>query len=183
MADKQATQRKPLPRGINHIGITVPDLDAATTFLKEGLGAKVAYDGLTTDDEPRCGAETEQQLGLPSGAKIRRQRMIVAGTGASLEMFEIDGPHQPAAGLVDYGLNHLSFYVDDIQGSLERLVAAGGQALSAVHGNSRYEDSPGNGSVYVKAPWGTLIELQTIPNGHYYPQSSEAHVWTPPPVD
>lgn len=171
---------RPLPRGINHIGITVPDLDAATTFLKEGLGAKVAYDGLTADDEPRCGAEVEQQLGLPNGAAIRRQRMIVAGVGPSLEVFEIDGPHRPAASLVDYGLNHLAFYVDDIEGSLKRLVAAGGQALSDVHANSRYEDTPGNGSVYVLAPWGTIIELQTIPNGHYYSADSEAEVWTPP---
>ena len=171
---------RPLPRGINHIGITVPDLDAATTFLKEGLGAKVAYDGLTADDEPRCGAEVEQQLGLPNGAAIRRQRMIVAGVGPSLEVFEIDGPHRPAASLVDYGLNHLAFYVDDIEGSLKRLVAAGGQALSDVHANSRYEDTPGNGSVYVLAPWGTIIELQTIPNGHYHPADSEAEVWTPP---
>lgn len=171
---------EPLPRGVNHVGITVPDLDEATRFFKRGLGAKIAYDGLTTDDEPRCGAEVESQLGLPSGAKIRRQRMVVAGTGPSLELFEIEAPHAPAAGLADYGLNHLAFYVDNIQGSLGRLVAAGGQALSEVHGNSRYEDSPGNGSVYVKAPWGTLIELQTIPNGHYYPQNSEAEIWTPP---
>lgn len=172
----------PLPRGINHIGITVPDLEEATRFLKDGLGAKVAYDGLTSQEEPRCGAETERQLGLPSGAKIRKQRMIVAGTGPSLEVFEIQAPHAPAAGLADYGLNHLAFYVDDIQGSLDRLVAAGGQALSEVHGNSRYEDTPGNGSVYVLAPWGTIIELQTIPGGHYYPEDSEAEVWTPPAI-
>lgn len=170
-----------LPRGINHIGITVPDLDEATRFLQEGLGAKVAYDGLTDSDAPRCGAQTEQQLGLPQGSRIRRQRMIVAGTGPSLEMFEIDGPSRPAAGLVDYGLNHIAFYVDDIDAALERLVEAGGRALSDVHGNSRYEDSPGNGSVYVLAPWGTIIELQTIPAGHYYPDGSDVRVWTPPP--
>ena len=58
--------------------------------------------------------------------------------------------------------------------------AAGGEALSEVHGNSRYEDSEGNGSVHVRAPRGTLIELQTIPSGHSYPDDSEAEVWTPP---
>lgn len=87
---------------------------------------------------------------------------------------------QPASGLADFGLNHVSFFVDDIDGALRRLVDAGGEALSEVHENSRYEDSPGNGSVYVKAPWGMLIELQTIPNGHYYPDDSESEVWIPP---
>lgn len=175
-------QQRPAVRGMNHVGITVPDIDAATQFLINGLGARVAYDGLTEADEPRGGAETERQLGLPPGATIHRQRMVVVGTGPSLELFQIDGPQRPAAGLADVGLNHIAFYTDDIEGSLDRLVAAGGEALSDVHGNSRYEDSPGNGSVYVRAPWGTLIELQTIPEGHYYPDDSEAHVWTPPPA-
>lgn len=170
-----------LPRAVQHIGVTVPDLEVATTFLVEGLGAKIAYDGLSPDDEPRQGPEVERQLGLPQGAAIHRQRFFVIGNGPGLEVFEISGKQREAAGLADFGLNHVSFYCDDINESLERLVAAGGTALSEVHGNSRYEDSEGNGSVYVKAPWGMLIELQTIPEGHYYPSDSEAEVWMPTP--
>lgn len=173
------SSKQPLPRGIQHIGITVPDLDAATEFLVQGLGAKVAYDGLTPDDEPRQGAEVERQLGLPSGAAIRRQRFIVIGEGPGLEVFEISGEQREAAGLADFGLNHISLYCDDLEGSRDRLVAAGGEALSEIHGNSRHEDTPGNGSVYVKAPWGMLIELQTIPGGHYYPEDSQSEVWMP----
>lgn len=124
-----------LPRGIQHIGVTVPDLDAATRFLVDGLGAKVAYDGLSADDKPRQGAEAERQLGLPRGAAIHRQRMIVIGEGPGLEMFEISGEQRAAAGLADFGLNHISLYCDDIEGSLKRLVDAGGKALSEVHGN------------------------------------------------
>mgnify|MGYP001760424027 CR=1 FL=1 len=68
----------------------------------------------------------------------------------------------------------------DIETSRQRLIDAGGQALSEGHGNSRHEDTEGNGSVYVKAPWGMLIELQALPHGHYYGEDSEADVWTPP---
>lgn len=170
-----------LPRGIQHIGVTVPDLDEATRFFVEGLGAQVAYDGLTTQDEPCEGAEVERQLGLPRGAAIHKQRMFVIGEGPGLEVFEISGEQRPASGLADLGLNHISLYCDDIQGCLDRLVAAGGRPLSEVHENSRYEDTEGNGSVYVKSPWGMLVELQTIPNGHYYPQDSQAEVWMPSP--
>lgn len=172
-------ENKALPRGIQHVGMTVPDLDAATRFLIEGLGAEIAYDGLSADDPPRGGAQTERQLGLPRGALIHRQRFFVIGEGPGLEVFEISGEQRPAVGLADFGLNHIAFYVDDIDASLQRLVAAGGTALSEVHGNSRYEDTPGNGSVYVRAPWGTLFELQTIPEGHYYPRDSQADVWMP----
>ncbi|UYG16409.1 VOC family protein [Brachybacterium huguangmaarense] len=141
----------------------------------------MAYDGLTPDDEPRSGPEVERQLGLPRGAAIHRQRMFVIGEGPGLEVFEISGEQRPASGLADLGLNHISLYCDDIEGSLARLVAAGGRALSEVHGNSRHEDTEGNGSVYVEAPWGMLIELQTIPGGHYYPADSESEVWMPSP--
>ena len=123
---------QPLPRGIQHIGVTVPDLDAATEFLVQGLGAKVVHDGLTTDDEPRQGAEVGRQLGLPSGAAIRRQRFIVNGEGPGLEMFEISGEQREAAGLTDFGLNHISLYCDDLEGSRDRLVAAGDEALSEI---------------------------------------------------
>lgn len=170
----------PLPRGLNHIGLTVPDLDQATEFLKQGLGASWCYDGLTRDDPPRSGAEVERQLGLPRGAAIVRQRLFRIGNGPNLEVFEVINPEQrKPLGLGDVGWNHLSFYCDDIEASLKRLVAAGGQALSEVHGNSRHEDTPGNGSVYVRPPWGGLIELQTIPAGNYYPEGSEADAWMP----
>lgn len=60
------------------------------------------------------------------------------GQGPGLEVFEITGEQRAAAGLADFGANHMAAYCDDIAGSLARLVAAGGQALSEVHGNSRH---------------------------------------------
>lgn len=172
----------PLPRGINHIGLTVPDIDAASRFLADGLGARWCYDGLTADDPPREGAEVERQLGLPAGARIRRQRLMRLGGGPNIELFEIDSPAPAApAGLADRGWTHISLYCDDIAGALRRAVAAGGTALSEVHDNSRHEDTPGNGSVYVRPPWGGLVELQTIPGGNYYPDDSEAEAWCPAP--
>lgn len=175
------TEQGALPRGIQHLGVTVPDLAVATRFLVDGLGARIAYDGLSSTDEPLRGPDVERQLGLPEGAQIHLQRMFVIGQGPALEVFEISGEQRPAAGLADYGLTHLALYVDDIDASLQRLVDAGGRALSEVHGTSRYEDTPGSGSVYVQSPWGMLIELQTIPEGHYYPEDSQSPVWMPDP--
>ena len=77
-------------KGINHIGLTVLDIKEATTFLKEAFDAKIAYDALTYNDQPREGEEVERMLGLSKGAKIVRQRMIVIGEGANIEMFEIE---------------------------------------------------------------------------------------------
>lgn len=173
----------PLPRGINHIGLTVDDLDAASNFLERGLGALFCYDGLTRDDPPREGPEVERQLGLGKGSRILRQRLMRIGNGPNIEIFEIEaGDSRSPLSLQDRGWNHISVYCDDIRGALKRLVAAGAEPLSEVHGNSRHEDTDNNGSVYVRPPWGGLIELQSIPNGYYYPPDSKADTWVPGPA-
>lgn len=168
------------PRGICHIGITVPNLEQATEFFTKALGTKWCYDGLTLDDAPREGRIVELQLNLPQGAKIIRQRMLRLGNGANLEMFQIEAPEQrDPLKLSDYGINHMCVYCDDIEACLARIAAAGGQVIDQLHGNSRHEDTEGNASIYVLSPWGMLIELQTIPNGYYYDENSEATAWKP----
>lgn len=185
MKTRQTTQQNQdqygeFPRGINHLGITVPDIEAATLFFKQGLGALWCYDGLTSEDTPREGELLERQLGLPKGSKIIRQRMLRIGNGPGLELFEIQSETQRyPLKLSDYGINHLSLYCDDIEGALARLIAAGGKAYDKPHNNSRYEDSEGSLSIYVESPWGMLIELQSIPNGYYYDATSEATAWLP----
>ncbi len=170
-----------LPRGVGHIGLTVPDIEEATAFLRDAFGARVAYDGLTRQDPPREGAETERQLGMPQGSRIAAQRMVVIGTGPGLELFEVESRVQrPSLGLVDIGWGHVALFVDDLPAVLDRAVAAGAVALSEPHDNSPHEDTLGNSSVYLRAPWGTLIELQALPNGHWYGPGSQTNVWTPP---
>lgn len=169
-----------ITRGINHIGLTVPNIGEATEFFKEGLGAKVAYDSQTYADNPRGGEDVEHFLGLSKGTKIIKKRMLVIGNGPSIEMFEfVDGDSRQPLKLEDYGYTHLSFYTDNIEEAFEQLKQAGGEPLSDLHENTRYEDTEGNATVYVKAPWGSLIELQTVPNGYYYPENSEAEVFVP----
>ncbi|WP_130803851.1 VOC family protein [Acinetobacter ihumii] len=169
-----------LPRGINHIGITVPDLDQATAFFKQALGTTWCYDGLTFNDPPRQGKIVERQLGLVQGSKIIRQRMLRLGNGPGLELFQIEAPEQrPPLKLSDYGINHMSVYCDDIEACVARIREAGGSLLDELHDNSRHEDSAGSASIYALSPWGMLIELQTIPNGYYYDEDSEATAWVP----
>jgi len=68
------------PRGIDHVGITVADLEAAAKFLEEAFGAVALYDNVTPT-KPQMGAETERTLGLPTGTAIRHMRMMKLGTG------------------------------------------------------------------------------------------------------
>ena len=84
-----------MARGINHIGLTVPDIEIATAFFKEGLGGRIAYDSQTKMDEPRGGQFVEHVLGLENGAEIVK-RMMVFNDGPNIEMFEFVQANQKA---------------------------------------------------------------------------------------
>ncbi|ATH61655.1 catechol 2,3-dioxygenase-like lactoylglutathione lyase family enzyme [Staphylococcus pasteuri] len=169
-----------ISRGINHIGLTVPDIEEATQFFKEGLDGKIAYDSQTKYDNPREGEFVERVLGLQHGAKIIKKRMMVFGNGPNIELFEFkDATQRQAETLQDIGYTHISFYVDDFEHAVKQVKSAGGEPISEPHLNTRYEDTNDNQTVYIKTPWGSLIELQTIPNGYYYPPDSESEVYIP----
>ncbi len=168
------------PRGIDHVGLTVPDLETASRFLEEALGAIPLYDVQALDVPPMAGAEAEMQLGLPSGAKIVHMRLLRVGEGPSLELFQFaDASQRGAAVLPDYGLQHFAIYVDDIDEAAARFEVAGGELLSSSNALSGPEAGPHNRWLYGRAPWGSLIELITYPDGVRVPDSTPGR-WTPP---
>lgn len=91
---------------------------------------------------------------MSKGAQIVHKRMMVFGNGPNIEMFEFQNAKQrkPEA-LQDIGYTHLSFYVDDFEVAVAKVRSAGGELISEPHSNTRYEDTEGNQTVYVKTPW------------------------------
>lgn len=73
-------QQKKLFRGIDHIGMTVPDVDEASGFLVKAFDAEILYDVQPENAEPMAGKEPEQQLGIPKGAKIVHMRLVQTPT-------------------------------------------------------------------------------------------------------
>jgi catechol 2,3-dioxygenase-like lactoylglutathione lyase family enzyme len=53
-------------RGVDHIGITVPDMEQATAFFVDVLGCELLYEREPPrDDAPR------DRLGVPAGSRIQ----------------------------------------------------------------------------------------------------------------
>src|SRR5882762_10222642 len=93
---KSMPKRKPV-RGIDHLGITVPDLDAASRFFEEAFDAKPLFDNIKRSDTPFAGPEAEAMVGLAPGAVLVTMRMMQLGNGPGLELFEVHGPDQRPA--------------------------------------------------------------------------------------
>ncbi|WP_312824752.1 VOC family protein [Epilithonimonas sp.] len=170
-------EKTKISRGIDHIGITVPNVNDASDFLVKAFDAEVLYDVQPENDKPMEGKLTEQQLGIPKGAKIVHMRLVQIGESATIELFEFENTNQnDPAKLNDYGLQHFCLYTDDIETAAKQFEIAGGELLSKIHPLTGVEDAPRNKGVYGKTPWGSLVELITYPDGLTNPK---LHRWTP----
>ena len=86
---------------------------------------------------------------------------MVFGNGPNIEMFEFENAKQRGPeSLQDVIL--IFHFMWMISAAVAKVRSAGGEPISESHSNTRYEDTDGNQTVYVKTPWGSLIELQTV---------------------
>lgn len=167
-------------RAIEHVGITVPDMEAATRFFAEAFGAETIYDML---DEPLAGPEVEAGLGIPKGAAITAIRMLRLGNGPNVELFTYTGVDQAQPVLPsDMGIQHICLYVDDIDAAASRLEKAGGKLLSQPGDLPGGDAGKGNRYVYTRTPWGSTIELVTYPSYQAYEARTRLRRWRPSPT-
>ena len=160
-------------RGGEHLGLTVPDLDAAERFLVNVLGARMVFDGGTISDKDIM----VRVLGAQPGDSAR-YRFYRLGQGLNLEVFEYrtqDRGRHP--GNHQAGGHHLALYVDEIGPAVEHLRAHG----VTVDEPEYIESGPAAGSwwVYFKAPWGLQMELVSYPDGKAYEAGASVTLWNP----
>jgi catechol 2,3-dioxygenase-like lactoylglutathione lyase family enzyme len=163
-------------RGMEHVGLTVPDLDAATEFFVQVLGCEVVYSMGPLRFE-------ENWLELPPDVVAQTQRKIRAlscRNGPHFELFEFTMPDQQKQmpGFGDYGGHHVGLYVEDMDAAIAYLKSKGVKML----GEKKYARGPeaGQGSTFVHfvTPWGLILELISYPNGRAYEQEQPA-MWQP----
>ena len=135
---------------MDHVGIVVDDLAAATAFFVE-LGLELQGEGQVE------GGWVDRVVGLEDVRAEFAMMQTPDGNGR-LELVKFHAP--PGADGDRYtpantpGLRHLAFAVDDIDAALAGLRAHGGELVGDVE---RYEDS--YRLCYVRGPEGIIVEL------------------------
>ena len=81
-------------RGADHIGFTVPDLDAAVKFLVEVLGCTEIYELNPGRAE---GSWMRDNMNVHPEAFVRKVKLLRCGSGANFEVFEYQSPDQKSA--------------------------------------------------------------------------------------
>ncbi|MBQ0862706.1 VOC family protein [Streptomyces smyrnaeus] len=169
-----------VPRGIDHVGVTVPDIEKATDFFARTLGAERLYDTLPRAEGPKGGQETTRRLGVPPGTAQVAMRMLRLPHGPGLELFEFHGPRQREAAVPsDLGWQHLACYVEDLPAACEAVREAGGSLLDEPHDLPGPEAGPRNRFVYCRTPWGSTLELLTYPDPMPYEHHTPLRRWRP----
>lgn len=164
--------------GIDHVGVTVPDIDQATEFLVKALDAVVLYDTYTKDQPPRDSDFTRKRLGIIKGTTEIAIRMLALPNGPGLELFQFfdpqqEGPISPA----DLGWQHIAIYVDDMDKALQQVEAAGAKRNADPVELSGLEEGKGNLFCYCKTPWGSSLELISYPTTQPYIATAPRVKW------
>jgi catechol 2,3-dioxygenase-like lactoylglutathione lyase family enzyme len=167
---------------MDHVGITVPNLDEASRFFEEALGAVPLYDNITRDQKPFNGPQAERKLDLVPGTSLITMRMMKLANGPGLELFEMRGPrHNQAARPSDLGLQHFAVYVDDIDLAAAKFQKAGGALITGPNEMLGLEKGKGNAWLYARTPWGSIVELLTSPSRELYENQTTLRRWKPEP--
>jgi glyoxylase I family protein len=176
--DEGVDMTKGIPgmRGIDHIGITVPDLDQAEDFLVDVLGAQHIYTlgPKQSDDE-----WMSIHLGVHPRTVIREIRFYRLGNGSNIETFKYESAdgQAPQPRNSDIGGHHLALYVDDMDAALEHLRSRGVEIM----GEPTASAGPALGQrwVYFRSPWGMQFELVSFPGGKAYEAEAPVRLWHP----
>jgi catechol 2,3-dioxygenase-like lactoylglutathione lyase family enzyme len=108
------------------------------------------------------GSWLDESTGL-HGAHLRGQHLLLPGhgpDGPTLEVFQYDETVEQSHPTADrLGFGHLAFLVEDVDATLEQLLAAGGTALGTV-AETEIPDAGRLRVVYARDPEGNILELQ-----------------------
>jgi catechol 2,3-dioxygenase-like lactoylglutathione lyase family enzyme len=145
-----ATVERMTIQRMDHVGIVVDDLAAATAFFVE-FGLKLQGEG------PVEGGWVDRVVGL-EGVRAEIAMLETPDGHGRLELTKFHAPsgwggdgHAPAN---TPGIRHVAFAVDDIDAVVARLRARGAELVGEVE---RYEDS--YRLCYVHGPEGIIVEL------------------------
>jgi glyoxylase I family protein len=163
-------------RGTEHIGFTVPDLDAAERFFVDVIGCEKVY---SLGPFIREDSWLADQLHVNPRAVMRELRFFRCKTGPNFEIFQWESPDQntqPPKNS-DVGGHHLAFYVDDLDEAVAYLDSQGVELMGSIVESQNA--SFGQRWMYFLTPWGMQCELVSFPHGKAYEADADVVLWHP----
>lgn len=149
-------------RYVDHVGVVVPDLDAAVAFFELGLGAQLLW---------HVGPLEETPTGVPIKNVVLAMLRLGPNLNVELQAFEAEQQEKSWPSNVDCGASHIGFFVEDLQAAATSLASHGAKLL---HGPIRTAGDVKEGEQiwYFETPWGGLMELIWRPDHLSYEKTT-----------
>lgn len=140
--------------GIHHSCLSVSDEEASLRFYRDGLGLKVV--SVQVEETERLAEQVEVE-----GAAVRCLWLETPGSNTLLELIIYQKPKGKKFDLAcnDIGAPHLSFLVDDIDETCEKLWSMGYRSTSPAPQDVDPNLQPGAKTIYFRDPDGIAVEI------------------------
>ncbi len=156
-------------RHVDHVGITVPDLDAAIQFFENALGAELLWN-LGPFDE------------TPTGVTINSIHIAMLRLGPNINVelmaFDADEQRRTMPSNIDYGATHIAFFVDDIEAAAKSLKEHGAELLKGPI-DAAGDVKKGERIWCFKTPWGAFMEILWRPDHLGYEEKTKSRLFQP----
>jgi len=161
------------PMRMNHIGLSVPDIDAAVRWYVDVLGCYLLVPPAEAKNDGSHFGNVVKDI---FGSRFEAVKMAHLSTadGVGIELFQFIVPKtEVPADTFEYwrgGIFHFCLTAVDIEATAERIGANGGKVLSKVWKlwqNKEYK------AVYCQDPWGTIVELCSRPYEQFWSNLAE----------
>lgn len=172
--------RKGIPTSTNvdHLGVTVPDLQQAVSFFTEVLGAEAPFaceEGPGTSNP----ANLNEAFGVPADGKLKIA-MLRLGPTLNLELMQYDASDQRQVmpKNSDFDAPHIAFFVSDMGRAADYLTAHG---CKLFRGPLVSKQGPKAGQCirYFQTPWGMFLEILSRPEHMPYEHQTNYRLFGP----
>ena len=148
-------------RALDHVGISVPDIDAAVAWYRDILGCYVLMEPVEGYAD---GSYFGQIVADIYGADFQGMKIahLATADGVGIELFQFVANERQENNFAYWkdGIYHICILDPDIEGLVKRIDESGGRQRSKVW--KLWPDKPYR-ICYCEDPWGTIIEVSSHP--------------------
>lgn len=148
--------RVPGTRRFDHVGLSVPDLEAAVAFFVDCFGAQVLFQMGRSANPGSMGA---QRLGADEGAHFALAMLSLGGGRVELLQWWSARGEDPIPAAGSPGGSHIALEVADVGEALVRLARVEGVSILSEPVTFTEGPTPGLTNAFALTPWGALLEI------------------------
>lgn len=166
----------PGARNVDHAGVVVRDLDEATRFFVEVIGADLLF-----RSPPAAGLEGKEEAADGTTVEVAFLRF---GPNLNLELLQFTGPKALTSSprVSDNGAVHVAIWVDDVARAADHLRAQPGVEIVGDIGRPSAGADKGATWIYARTPFGVHLELVHRPAHMPYERDVAARFYGPAPA-